>query len=682
MRWLILSGALTNLFFLLLVLFRAKNSLLKLYFSIFAFCTTVWVTTNFIFISFPSTFLLRTTYALGALVMGTAVVWGEYFYRQKTSKKITYLFYGLAGVMMFFCYMPDIFIRRLEVSLTGIHEVYGPFFPVCSAYMLILSIVLLRRLYTCILSSNGIKKEQAKYMFFGIFLFVAVSLLVSFILPLFHISNYAFLDSPSSLFMVGFAAYAMARYRLLDIKLIITGARIFICVYTMVLGVPFWLGFGKHLWMYSLLSMGFLASVGPFIYGKLREKAQNILLKKQLNSQHALKEFAKTLSQIKKTDDLLLQTIEKISHLVQPKHITIYTFSKGEKAYVPRLHRSIDVFTPEKSILKNSNLIDVLSRERRPIFGDVVINSNDSDDAYETVLVPFFAESVLYGIIVIGPKSDTTYSANDLEVFEILANNLSLSVENILFWNEEKTRIMREEQIRRQRAMDNFAASLAHEIDNPIFSIQCSLEALKTTLKQENMPTMATNQADLFTMVSEILQSVKDVSKLIHAVREFSGQNSGELKAMSMNEMADHFTRMVEPQTRYEGITFIKEIESDLFIMGNKIHLVEVLMNLVSNSMHAVRNNAPGNKRITFRLRRNSAETCIIEISDNGYGIDKDLIEDIFVDYVTTKTPGEGSGMGLARAKKISDVHHGKFWAHSDGKGKGATFFIELPLLK
>ena len=105
-------------------------------------------------------------------------------------------------------------------------------------------------------------------------------------------------------------------------------------------------------------------------------------------------------------------------------------------------------------------------------------------------------------------------------------------------------------------------------------------------------------------------------------------------------------------------------------------------MNLASNSIHAVKNNGSPDKRINFSVTRNSGSTCLVQVSDNGYGIEPDLIDDIFLDFVTTKPSGEGSGMGLPRCRKIAENHHGKIWVQSPGKGKGAAFFVELPLLK
>ena len=68
--------------------------------------------------------------------------------------------------------------------------------------------------------------------------------------------------------------------------------------------------------------------------------------------------------------------------------------------------------------------------------------------------------------------------------------------------------------------------------------------------------------------------------------------------------------------------------------------------------------------------------------ADTGYGIEKEKLPIIFTQFVTTKASSEGSGMGLYVVKSVVNRHKGKIWAESEGKDKGATLFLELPVLK
>ena len=101
-------------------------------------------------------------------------------------------------------------------------------------------------------------------------------------------------------------------------------------------------------------------------------------------------------------------------------------------------------------------------------------------------------------------------------------------------------------------------------------------------------------------------------------------------------------------------------------------------MNFAVNAIAALRGRQAG-RRIELRVYHNSPKTILIEFSDNGCGMKPEMLEDVFLDFVTTKPSSENLGMGLSRVRKIVALHKGKAWAASEGQGKGSTFFVELP---
>ena len=534
------------------------------------------------------------------------------------------------------------------------------------------------------LVSNGNRKNQMKYLLVASFfsqILAAPNFLLGYRMQIPILMPFGTYFFP---FSIALYAYAILKYRLMDIKFAITSTGIFLTIYTAVLGIPFWLGFGKHLWIYSLLSMGILATAGPFIYGKLKQQAERKILRKQIEYQHALRSLAKTITQVKDLESLFDHIVTNVYDLVRPEYAAIYILSTVQKAYVLKIKRSFNHPAIKERFALDSTLAQALNHDKKAIFSELINDPVVNETMIETILVPFFAEERLYGIMTVGAKVDKSlYGQGDIEVFDILSSEMSIAVENLLFWKEEKSRIQREEQIRRQKAMDNFSASLAHEIDNPIFSVQCAIDALKQDIAATVKGLMPDDKLEyIITTLTEIGQSTRRISKIIKAIREFSGKNTGEMKPLNMDEVADNLISIVEPQIKHENITFGLNICHDLFIKGNKIHLIELLMNLTSNSIHAVKHSGSPDKEISLAISRNSGSTCLVQISDNGYGIEPDLIEDIFLDFVTTKPSGEGSGMGLARCRTIAENHHGKMWAQSPGKGKGAKFFVELPLLR
>ena len=118
------------------------------------------------------------------------------------------------------------------------------------------------------------------------------------------------------------------------------------------------------------------------------------------------------------------------------------------------------------------------------------------------------------------------------------------------------------------------------------------------------------------------------------------------------------------------GITFIQQLpEETIWLRTNKVELEQVLVNLATNSIQAI-NEAPQQnpREITFKAYRVDTHILRIDFSDTGSGIKKELLEDIFLDFVTTKASSVGTGLGLSISRKIMQRHKGKIWAESRAK--------------
>lgn len=162
---------------------------------------------------------------------------------------------------------------------------------------------------------------------------------------------------------------------------------------------------------------------------------------------------------------------------------------------------------------------------------------------------------------------------------------------------------------------------------------------------------------------------------------EYSRDAGTTLELMKIEEVINSFGMLAIHMFKHGAVNFTQDIHPDLpFIRCNKVRLEEVFMNLATNSIHAVKNKE--SKQVALKVFQKDKDTLRIEFSDNGYGIEKSMIENIFLDFVTTKASTEGTGLGLAGARKIINQHQGKIWAESEGKDKGSIFIVELPIAK
>ena len=116
--------------------------------------------------------------------------------------------------------------------------------------------------------------------------------------------------------------------------------------------------------------------------------------------------------------------------------------------------------------------------------------------------------------------------------------------------------------------------------------------------------------------------------------------------------------------------------QNALPILGDRIQLQQVILNLVVNGIDAMRD-APSEHRVIAIRNSRVEKFAQLSVSDRGSGIPKDKLNEVFQPFFTSKA--EGMGMGLSIARTIVEAHHGRIWAKNRDHG-GATFRIRLPL--
>lgn len=586
-------------------------------------------------------------------VVISSYIFGSFFF----VLNFTSLFVKGVSPKLFFKYWPNAGITFLPFLFL---------YSICVIYAIIVMVKEQKR-------SGGIKRAQIRYVILGAFLGFgggATNYPLWYDIPIPPVGN--ILVSVGIVVM----AYAIIKYQLMDIKVAITRGGIFLFVYAFILGIPFAIGYHTKSWFLPAFLMAVLASWGPFIYGRLRKKAEDIILAHQRKYQKILLQAAEGMSRQRNLNHLLKLIVYIIKKTVNPAFAAVF-FQENGNFYI-KAARGIKREHMDVSIARDSPLMQYIFSSRRPL------NVEEMPPAARQYLenifsrrielvIPAFIEDSLVAFMVLGNKKDgTVYSASDMEVFEILSHQASLAMENCLLWEKERKRLVRREQELRMASLDHFSASLAHEIDNPIQAISGMAELALSHL--DSSPDFY-----LRDKLQRIVNNSCRVSRIIKAIREFSSQTEGEHTILRIEDVISGFEEVISPQLKIHRVILEKEIERDLPpIKGNKIHLEEVLVNLASNSIHALEKKEK--KVIRLRVYKKDPKTLRIEFSDNGYGIEKKMLSDIFLDFVTTKASTEGQGLGLARVRKIITQHSGRIWAESEGKDKGATFFIELPL--
>lgn len=229
-------------------------------------------------------------------------------------------------------------------------------------------------------------------------------------------------------------------------------------------------------------------------------------------------------------------------------------------------------------------------------------------------------------------------------------------------------------QLRLTKLYDNFIANVTHELKSPLSSIQLYLETLNSRdvpeqKRKEFYELMMRDSERLKNLINSILEiAAMDKKKL---KRNFEVYRADETIRRIILESAEQF--LLNPGV----IKFNGEVNSEVLLDRNSIKTV--FNNLVDNSIKYSTKNLEIS--VTFRQAGKKIE---IEFADNGIGIPGDQLKKIFLKFhriYDNDIPNvKGTGLGLYVVKEIIKIHKGKISAFSDGKGKGATFKIELPV--
>src|SRR5258708_22098842 len=184
--------------------------------------------------------------------------------------------------------------------------------------------------------------------------------------------------------------------------------------------------------------------------------------------------------------------------------------------------------------------------------------------------------------------------------------------------------------------------------------------------------------AELKDIVKDILQDDRRATEVIRRMRSLLKKAPFELKNLDLNEVVRETVEFLSSLAVGRKVELLSVITPDVLpILGDRIQLQQVILNLVLNGIDAM-TDAPSENR-TISIRTSRVETFAeLSVSDRGPGIPEDKLKEVFEPFYTSKV--QGMGMGLSIARTIIEAHHGLICAKNRDHG-GASFRIRLPLV-
>jgi PAS domain S-box-containing protein len=229
-------------------------------------------------------------------------------------------------------------------------------------------------------------------------------------------------------------------------------------------------------------------------------------------------------------------------------------------------------------------------------------------------------------------------------------------------------------------AVGELVAGVTHELNNPLTAVLLYAQLIQ----QQEIP------PELARLAEKIASEAMRAASIVHGMLDFSRQRPAERKPVQINHILEKCLDLVAYELRSNSIQWDAKLSPHIpLTMVDPHQMQQVFFNIFNNAWQAMSaSHKQGLLHVTtgvgpstfFASRSDEPKMIRITIQDDGPGIPQDMLSRIFDPFFTTKPEGEGTGLGLSICHGIIAEHGGHIWAESE-PGKGATFFIELPII-
>ncbi len=689
------------------VFFRNTKGEANRVFALLTICMAGWIATLFLYyLVSEHNFLLF----IGRLNFAIATPMTYFFYRfvlvfpQKTIVPPRWLMYtisiatGLLVVLSLFTPLID----KDEIA-KGAERilVYGDLYIL---WVIVFGANLLFGLVVLILKvrrSSSTSRKQLTYLLFGFSLFFISGILFNVILPQF--GNYTLQPfSPlTTVFLSGFATYAIVKHKLMNIKMVLIRS----VVYTFLIGLLMTLYTVAMYWvahsvlktdiesstaiLYACLTIFVAFSFNP-IKTYITKKSERIFYKKSYNANQLLSELSTVLATNFGIEEMTTQTLTEIMGEMKISKGVFYVFDKERK-----------MLPPYSVGYDQESLLDETTVRKLADLNEVVLVSEDEDEGEIKEILTAKKISILSilrvkgqatGILVFSDKlTGQVYTEEDIEIIQIFSAEASIALENAKAYEEIRNfNVILEKKIAEATAnlrhansklreldkvKDEFISIVSHELRTPLGIIRGYLWMLIQNAKkipkelQEDVNIAIDSTEHLIALVNDML----DVSRIE------TSRMSLNLEKVEMNEVIESVAAELLPLAKDKAIVLHSKCDKIPHFTTDKGKIHQILINLGGNAVKFT----PQKGTVTIEAYEDGANIKF-SVRDTGIGIKKEDIGKLFTKFgrldtsYTAVSKTAGTGLGLYITKKMIDMLGGKIEIESEFE-KGTTFTVILP---
>jgi PAS domain S-box-containing protein len=223
----------------------------------------------------------------------------------------------------------------------------------------------------------------------------------------------------------------------------------------------------------------------------------------------------------------------------------------------------------------------------------------------------------------------------------------------------------------RVSALGELSGALAHELNQPLAAILANARAAQRMIARDQP-----HSTELKEILEDIASDDRRAGEVISRLRAFIKKSDIQPRPLRLSDIVSEVLRLVHSDLIQRRISVDSQVSRSLpRVMGDRVQLQQVLLNLILNASDAMAHMPPHDRQLTIGAICNSDGAIELSVSDRGVGVGPERLEEIFEPFVTTKD--SGLGLGLAICRSIVSAHGGRLWAVNNAD-QGATFVMML----
>lgn len=548
----------------------------------------------------------------------------------------------------------------------------------------------------------GIRRRQIQYFIFAFI--VAFGGGATCYLVVYGINFYPYFNFTAPFYPL-IMSYAILKYRLMDIRIVIKLGTIFsalvLAVSTAYVFVAFLLGSlfypGQSSDLTPSLVTGFVVAVLTAVgfrplYSFLEKTTDRYLFKGEYKPQDLIKLISDESASVLETEKIISIAGKEIREAMRLKSAEIKILAKG---------------APENNLIKylKEKKETLSSEEMKRQYGTAekydqrYLAYRDLEESAGSLAVPIYDKSEkLAALLLAGEKkSGDVFTPQDIKTLEIIAAQAGVALENARMYEEMKdfSKTLQKEVARQTEELKNtnvrleqldkakseFISIASHQLRTPLTSIK----GLISMALEDFWGPLNENQRKYLTQVYE---SGERLLKLIENLLDISRMEAGRMEfifqPVNLLEIAKEVAADLLPQAGKKNLALnLAEPapgETLPKVRADQLKIRQVIQNLIDN---AIKYTQKG--EINIRLEKENG-SLVFSVSDTGMGFSAEDKANLFEKFQRGRGVEtwhtEGTGLGLYLAAKIVEAHGGKIWAESAGKFRGSTFSFSLPVIK